>query len=159
MSRSKRAPPHRTRQKPAAHPPPRSVNACRRDACEQRANTGGRSSEPEHQRHNGEDAQHRAEDRAARSGRLVASAAFPHHTAHAVFCFKRLFFKEVKLLRLRPAGEKDPHRGGDQHQQHAHAKILRHTAADYHIPIEKAALALRRFAALLAAEGYLTMAG
>ena len=37
--------------------------------------------------------------------------------------------------------------------------ILRHTAADYHIPIEKAALALRRFAALLAAEGYLTMAG
>ena len=31
--------------------------------------------------------------------------------------------------------------------------ILRHTAADYHIPIEKAALALRRFAALLAAEG------
>ena len=37
--------------------------------------------------------------------------------------------------------------------------ILRRTAADYHIPIEKAALALRRFAALLAAEGYLTMAG
>ena len=37
--------------------------------------------------------------------------------------------------------------------------ILRHTAADYHIPIEKAALALRRFAALLAAEGYLTRAG
>ena len=37
--------------------------------------------------------------------------------------------------------------------------ILRHTAADYHIPIEKAAQALRRFAALLAAEGYLTMAG
>ena len=37
--------------------------------------------------------------------------------------------------------------------------ILRHTAADYHIPIEKAALALRRFAALLAAEGYLTIAG
>lgn len=31
--------------------------------------------------------------------------------------------------------------------------ILRHTAADYHIPIEKAALALRRFAALLAADG------
>ena len=30
--------------------------------------------------------------------------------------------------------------------------ILRHTAADYHIPIEKAAQALRRFAALLAAE-------
>ena len=37
--------------------------------------------------------------------------------------------------------------------------ILRRTAADYHIPIEKAALALRRFAALLAAEGYLTIAG
>ena len=37
--------------------------------------------------------------------------------------------------------------------------ILRRTAADYLIPIEKAALALRRFAALLAAEGYLTMAG
>ena len=37
--------------------------------------------------------------------------------------------------------------------------ILRRTAADYHIPIEKAAQALRRFAALLAAEGYLTMAG
>ena len=37
--------------------------------------------------------------------------------------------------------------------------ILRHPAAAYHIPIEKAALALRRFAALLAAEGYLTMAG
>ena len=37
--------------------------------------------------------------------------------------------------------------------------ILRHTAADYHIPIEKAAQALRRFAALLAAEGYLTIAG
>ena len=31
--------------------------------------------------------------------------------------------------------------------------ILRHTAADYHIPIEKAALALRRFAALLTASG------
>ena len=36
--------------------------------------------------------------------------------------------------------------------------ILRRTAEDYHVPIEKAMLALRRFAALLAAEGYLTMA-
>lgn len=39
------------------------------------------------------------------------------------------------------------------------ADILRRTAEDYHIPVEKATLALRRFAAVLAAEGYLTMAG
>ena len=44
-------------------------------------------------------------------------------------------------------------------QKLSEADILRRTAEDYHISAEKASLALRRFAALLAAEGYLTMTG
>ena len=110
----------------------RGVNIRRSDAHEQRGDIGRRETDPEHQRHDSKDAQHHAEDRTARGGRLIGLAPLAHHAAHAVLGLKRLFFKEFKLLRLRPAGEEDANRGGDQHQNDAHAEtcgqILRNTA-------------------------------